>query len=121
MLKDLYDRFYGRWNLKINIKKCLSEINSQGNTNKSIFKSVMRNLHNDYNVKMIGELEGSVWRNIPDFFRLFPNGKAILLVRDLRDIVVSFKKITFAPGNDYLVSIFNVIDKTYTRDLFGEN
>ena len=70
----------------------------------------MRNLCNDYDTPIIGEMEGSVWRNIPDLFEMFPKGKALMLIRDLRDVVVSFKKITFAPGNDYLISIFNVID-----------
>jgi len=70
----------------------------------------MRNLYNDYDTPIIGEMEGSVWRNIPDFFKMFPDGKALLLIRDLRDIVVSFKKLTIAPGDDYLVALFNVID-----------
>jgi len=70
----------------------------------------MRNLYNDYDTPIIGEMEGSVWRNIPDFFKMFPNGKALMLIRDVRDVVVSFKKLTIAPGNDYLVALFNVID-----------
>src|SRR3990167_1900896 len=41
---------------------------------------------------------------------MFPQGKAILIIRDLRDVVNSFKKHTIAPGNDYLTALFNVID-----------
>ena len=29
----------------------------------------MRNLHNRHSIEMLGESEGSVWRNIPDFLR----------------------------------------------------
>jgi len=41
---------------------------------------------------------------------MFPNNKALLIIRDLRDVVVSFKKRTIAPANDYLIVFFNVID-----------
>jgi len=71
---------------------------------------MMRNLYKDWETPIIGELEGSVWRNLPDFFRMYPEGKALMLIRDIRDVVVSFKKMTFAPGDDYLVALFNVID-----------
>jgi len=71
---------------------------------------MMRNLYKDWETPIIGELEGSVWRNIPDFFMMYPKGKAIMLIRDIRDVVVSFKKMTFAPGDDYLVALYNVID-----------
>ena len=110
MLSDLNQRFYGRWSLSIDEQKCLREITKNKNTYQSIYTTVLRNLYADEDSPIIGEMEGSVWRNIPDFLTLFPNGKVLLLIRDLRDVVVSFKKITFAPGNDYLVSLFNVID-----------
>ena len=41
---------------------------------------------------------------------MFPNGKVILIVRDPRDIVCSFKKYTIAKKNDYLISLFNFVD-----------
>ena len=110
MLQDLNKRFYGRWNLNIDEEKCLNEIDLIQNTYQSIYTTVMRNLYKDYDTPMIGEMEGSVWRNIPDYFKMFPNGKALMLIRDLRDVVTSFKKITIASGNDYLVALFNVID-----------
>ena len=110
MLNDLNDRFYGRWKLKIDVDKCYASIDLNKNTYQSIYTTVMRNLYKDYDTPIIGEMEGSVWRNIPDFFKMFPNGKALMLIRDLRDVVVSFKKMTFAPDNDYLISLFNVID-----------
>ena len=128
MLNDLNKRFYGRWNLKIDEERCFKELDLTKKTYQSIFKSVIRNLHNKYSIEILGESEGSVWRNIPDFLRMFPNGKTLLLIRDLRDIVVSFKKITIAPDNDYLVSLFNVIDamdhwlkyvKLYPEQFYG--
>ena len=59
---------------------------------------------------MIGEMESISWTKIPIFLNMFPNAKALLIVRDLRDVVVSFKKKTIAPGYDYLIALFNVIN-----------
>ena len=88
MLSDLNQRFYGRWNLKIDEQKCLKEITINKSTYQSIYTTVLRNLYVDEDTPIIGEMEGSVWRNIPDFLTLFPNGKVLLLIRDLRDVVV---------------------------------
>jgi len=55
-------------------------------------------------------MESISWTKIPTFLNMFPNGKALLIIRDLRDVVMSFKKKTIAPGNDYLIALFNVID-----------
>ena len=41
---------------------------------------------------------------------MFPDGKVILISRDPRDIICSFKKTTISKGNDYLISLFNYID-----------
>ena len=50
------------------------------------------------------------WTRIPQFLDMFPNGRAVVIVRDPRDVVTSFKKTTIAPGNDYLIALFDVVD-----------
>jgi hypothetical protein len=110
MISDMNDRVFARWSLTIDIDSCMKEVKAEGISYKTIYKTMMRSLYDDYETPIIGELEGSVWRNIPDFFEMYPEGKAIMLIRDIRDVVVSFKKMTFAPGDDYLVALFNVID-----------
>ena len=34
----------------------------------------------------------------------------MVIARDPRDVVNSFRKITIAPGHDYLIALFNAID-----------
>ena len=55
-------------------------------------------------------MESISWTKVSVFLNLFPEAKGLLMIRDLRDVVVSFKKKTIAPGYDYLIALFNVID-----------
>ena len=45
----------------------------------------------------LGDKEAIAWSKIPIFLNMFPEGKVIITLRDPRDIVSSFKKITIAP------------------------
>ena len=51
-----------------------------------------------------------VWREIPEFLKMFPRGKAIIVLRDPRSVLASFKKYTFNPEPAYLGAIFNCYD-----------
>jgi len=56
---------------------------------------------------VVGEFEGVSWKKIPYFLNNIDNSKALVIIRDPRDVLVSFKKNTIAPNNDYLISVFN--------------
>ena len=63
-----------------------------------------------------------LWREIPDFLRLMPNGRVILILRDPRSVLASFKKFTFVPPPAYLGAVFNCFDamkhaKRYAAEL----
>jgi hypothetical protein len=64
----------------------------------------------DEDKTILGDKEPLAWTRIPHFLKMLPKGKAIVILRDPRDVVVSFKKMTIAPGHDYLIALFNVID-----------
>ena len=70
---------------------------------------MLNQIFKDYDYKYIGETECLSWTKIPYTLEMFPKSKTLLIIRDLRDVVVSFKKMTHAPNNDYLIALFNVI------------
>lgn len=109
MLDDVAVRVWSRYNLKIDTAGCLGRIETLKPTYADI-ASVLWNYDIASKKRIFGEVEASKWRAIPDFLKIFPHGKAILIIRDLRDVVNSFKRYTIAPGNDYLTALFNVID-----------
>jgi hypothetical protein len=51
-----------------------------------------------------------VWREIPEFIADMSNGRAILVLRDPRSVLASFKRYTYAPPPAYLGAIFNCLD-----------
>jgi len=51
-----------------------------------------------------------LWREIPQFLESMPDGRAILVLRDPRSVLVSFKKYTYAPPPAYLGAAFNCLD-----------
>ena len=65
----------------------------------------------DKKKKIWGEYSNLSWNFIPKFLDFYKkNGKVIILVRDPRAILSSFKKITFLKNALYLNAIFNWLD-----------
>lgn len=50
------------------------------------------------------------WSGIPAFLDMFPEGRVVHVVRDPRDVVLSYKKMTFEPGHTYIDAAFNCRD-----------
>ena len=75
----------------------------------NIYSTLLNQIFKDYDYKYIGETECLSWTKIPYTLEMFPKSKTLLIIRDLRDVVVSFKKMTHAPNNDYLIALFNAI------------
>ena len=110
MLNDISYRLLKRFNMKLDVKSCLSTIQQQPIDEASIYSTLLNYFLGDQQKKLIGEMESVSWTNISVFLNMYPEAKGLLIIRDLRDVVVSFKKKTIAPGYDYLIALFNVID-----------
>mgnify|MGYP006177192765 CR=1 FL=1 len=108
MLEELQFRLSARFSVELDVNKCLKLIGGSLN-HVDIYLIIMNQILNkDSNKnKIIGECEGLIWSKIPFFMEKIPNAKSMIILRDPRDVLVSFKKNTIAPGNDYLVSVFN--------------
>ncbi len=110
LLKDMAFRMENRFGIPFDVEKCLGYIDGKGYSYATAYWGVLRTIFPDEKVSMLGDKEALAWTRIPAFLEMFPKGKAIILVRDPRDVVNSFKKITIAPENDYLISLFDCVD-----------
>jgi len=110
-LNDLENRLQTRYNLNLNKSEILAELERiEKITYGAFYDIVMSSLYLNNSVKIWAEKNQLLWREIPEFLNSLPNGKAILILRDPRSILLSFKKFTYAPSPAYLGAIFNSFD-----------
>lgn len=62
-----------------------------------------------------------LWREIPEFIADMPNGRAILVLRDPRSTLASFKHYTYAPSPAYLGAIFNCVDAFRCAQMYRQS
>lgn len=79
-----------------------------------LYDAVMTSLYLNDHVLHWAEKCQLLWREIPGFLNMMPNGRAILVVRDPRSILASFKHYTYAQKPAYLGAIFNSVDAMTT-------
>jgi hypothetical protein len=110
MVKEMHIRLKARFSIDLDIDYCLQTIGNNID-HWHIYKVLMNHIvARNSSKKIVGEYEGVVWGKIPYFLDNIENSKAIMIVRDPRDVLVSFKKNTIAPKNDYLITVFNYLD-----------
>ena len=74
-----------------------------------LYDAVMRSLLHVSGGVRWGEKTNVCWERVPDFLRLFPAGKAVVIVRDPRDVLASFKAFTYEKGLRYLDAAYNCL------------
>jgi len=110
LFDDMAHRLFNRFEMKLDVDECMYHMGTSNLSYGQAYLSILRSLFGQTNKPITGDKEALAWSKIPDFLRLCPNGKAIVILRDPRDVVTSFKKSTIAPGSDYLIALFNVVD-----------
>ena len=111
--EKLLNQFIFRLKNRFGINLDTNNFHNQSKKNinySNIYKLVCSEIFKDKKFKIIGEHAGNEWRNITNYLQMFPKGKVIIILRDPRDIICSFKKNTIAKKNDYLISLFNFVD-----------
>lgn len=99
-----------RWDRVLAPHKVLDECEREGEiTYGGIYDRMMRDLISG-EVPHWAEKMQLEWRSIPDFLSMFDDAKAVLVIRDPRSILASFKEFTYAPEPRYLGAIFNALD-----------
>jgi hypothetical protein len=110
-LRDLADRLLERYQIVLDQPAVLKELETDGPiTYARLYNVVMSVMYLAGEKVHWAEKNQLLWREIPWFVNNMPNGKAILVLRDPRSVLISFKKYTYAPSPAYLGAIFNCLD-----------
>ena len=110
-LEDLKDRLWERYKKKIDVLNIMKEFERRGSINYgSFYDVVMSSLYLTPGTSHWAEKNQLLWREIPLFLDIMPNGKVIHIVRDPRSVLLSFKNYTYAPEPKYLGAVFNCLD-----------
>jgi hypothetical protein len=116
IIDAISERINYRYGIELNIERIKSEIedeiSSEEISHKIIYDCVMRSLYM-YSGKRWGEKSLLEWRNIPTFIEMFPGGKVIHIIRDPRDVLASYKNMTYETDDKYLDAIFNCLDSMH--------
>lgn len=110
LIQDMSFRLQNRFEINLDVNKCLNKLGSSELTYGAIYWAILKTLFPGDHIHYLGDKESMAWTKIPAFLEMFPEGKAIIIVRDPRDVVNSFKHTTIAKGSDYLISLFDVVD-----------
>jgi hypothetical protein len=107
IVHEVGDRVLERYGVSLDCKRIIVNILKVNETieHKHIYSSIM-NEYMSYSKKRWGEKTVLEWTSIPKFLNMFPKGKALHIVRDPRDVVSSYKNMTFELGDRYLDAVF---------------
>ena len=103
-------RWRYRFSLDFDVEPILAAMVKRGPSYAALYDEIMRSLGARAGRPIWAENVAFHWRDIPTFVSMFEDSKAIHVYRDLRGVLASWRKMTFAGGNLYLNAIFNWID-----------
>lgn len=121
LVNDIYNRINMRFKIVFSVNKVVEAVfgSKEPITYGLIYDKLMNELLlTGTEAKRWGEKTNLAWSSIPHFLQMFPKGKTILIIRDPRDVLYSFKKMTTAQWPDYLDAIFTSIDALQTAKKF---
>lgn len=116
---DTETRLLKRYKKQISSKSIINSIESSEDeiSHGLIYSAIMEDFFKNKE-KRWGEKTLLEWTNIPTFLKMYPNSKALHIIRDPRDVIASFKNVTFEPGNRYLDAIFSCMHSMDTCTTF---
>jgi hypothetical protein len=118
-LTDTAARVRERYGLVVDIPSITNELDSLESVDYGSFYDVlMCHLYMKQPATQWAEKNQLLWREIPRFLEMMPNGRAILILRDPRSVLVSFRHYTYAASPAYLGAVFNCFDAMVHAKLY---
>lgn len=108
IVKDAEKRLEQRFSIKVPKRKIIKKLEKIKDIDyKDVYSKFMTGTFCSGDEKATwGEKSVLEWTNIPTFLKMFPKGKTIHIIRDPRDVLASYKKITIESGKRYLDAVF---------------
>lgn len=108
VVEDCADRLFKRFKIEMPSDEVIAKIKSAKKINLSlVFEEMMRATFCDGRDDIIwGEKSLLQWSNIPLFLQMYEGSKTIMIIRDPRDVLASFRDFTIESGARYLDAIF---------------
>jgi hypothetical protein len=108
---ETQSRLQKRFGKVIDYEKIVNLIESSKEdiSHRLIYSSIMQGFF-DFSEKMLGERILLEWTNVPAFLEMYPDGKVLHIIRDPRDVLASYKGMTWESGYRYLDAIFACMD-----------
>lgn len=120
LINEIHERIMTRWEMVFDNKAVLKILEEKEKVDYAdVYDEMMKNLMlKDKPHARWGEKTNVCWGQIPNFLQMFPDGKTINMVRDPRDTMTSFKKITYEPGYAYLDTAFAALNSFHSSEKF---
>ena len=110
-LEDLNERLRMRYEMQVDVGKILEKVrNIPGLSYGSLYDLIMSELYLKDGLKHWAEKVQLMWREIPIFLGMMPNGRALHIIRDPRAVLASFKRYTAHAYPACLGAVFNCFD-----------
>lgn len=109
LITETYARIYNRWGMRFVVDGVISDLRKFKKIDYNhIYDLIMEALISEYKKGVIGwgEKTNVCWGQIPNFLKMFPSGKTIHVIRDPRDVMCSYREMTYEPDFSYLDSAF---------------
>ncbi len=120
LVNEVAERLKRRWKMTLDIPVTLERIFSKKILSYGlIYDEIMKTFMVAHKPKATGwgEKTNVCWGSIPKFLKMFPSGKVIHIIRDPRDVMCSYRNMTYEPGYRYLDTAFCALSAFQSVDL----
>ena len=128
IVNEIHERILRRWEMVFDNEAVIKILDSKDKVEyRDVYEELMKNLMlKEKPHARWGEKTCVCWGQIPKFLEMFPDGKVIHIVRDPRDTLTAFKKMTYEPGYCYLDTAFAALNafhsiENYRKKFSSEN
>jgi hypothetical protein len=109
LIKDSLEKLRIRYGREIECNDVIALLNDRDFSYANLYQALILVQHNYLGMTHWAEKTQLVWTKIPDFLHMFPQGKAIHIIRDPRSVLASFKNYTSSEYPRYMGAIFNCL------------